>query len=326
MSAASFSFSCGDVTGGLVVERDLTARGDGNFDARRLDFRLLHRRLARRQIDFQVVHHLRRGDDEDHQQHEHEVEQWRDVQLRHRAVTAPRCFLEAHCNTGSVASDATSKRMVTLGGKFVGGGRSKDFTALNTCLTVASHWASPEPFEPNRLNFLCCPADSHSQSLQPRNHHPPRHRAGSISGAMHIPCGLCKSARDRNWSQRPCRRRNQTTASRLFGGATTGGATTGGACTFGASTILGVSIFGGSAFGGSIFGGSGSLGFSGGFSLIIRHGDCVEASFQASRCAPQSKSPPATSNGVERERNHQAHSRRANYVSCAVGIAGAFIF
>ena len=43
-------------------------------------------RFGGRQVHFEIVHHLRRGDVENDQQHEHQVEQGRDVQLVQRTV------------------------------------------------------------------------------------------------------------------------------------------------------------------------------------------------------------------------------------------------
>ena len=54
------------------------------------------RRFARGQVHFQVVHHLRRGDDEDHQQHKHQIQQRRDVQFAQRAVLGMDSFSLQH--------------------------------------------------------------------------------------------------------------------------------------------------------------------------------------------------------------------------------------
>ena len=75
----------------FVIQISVPVRIDRNV----IDFGFLIRLggwFARRQRHFQVVHHLRRRDDENDQQHKHQVQEWRDVQLVQRAVMRTRCF------------------------------------------------------------------------------------------------------------------------------------------------------------------------------------------------------------------------------------------
>ena len=73
---------------GGIVEKDLALGINDDL----VDLRLLavvrRRGLAGRQGHLEVVDQLRRGDDEDDQQHEHQVQQRRDVQLGHGAMTS----------------------------------------------------------------------------------------------------------------------------------------------------------------------------------------------------------------------------------------------
>ena len=270
-----------------------------------LDFWLLHRRFAGWQIDFQIIHHLWRGDDENDQQHEHEVEQRRDVQFVQRTVLRARCLFQTHCNTGSVCS-CTSKRMVTRGGKLVGGGRSMFLTTLKTCLTVASHLSSPEPLSQVEFSMLPLPVHAHGNFSD-------KISSALVSGrfhfyATHIPYNLCIVARDQSWSRRPCRRQIQTTALRCSA-AQPPAVRQQAALALLALLQFWVFQFSAARPSAVRFWGFWRLGFFRRLFLDHLHGDLVQF-FPEQPFARRKIKQHQHQDGVERERNHQVHSRR----------------
>ena len=231
---------------------------------------LRRRRFARRQRHFQIVHHLRRGDDENDQQHKHQVQQRRDVQLAERTVMAVRGFF--HKITGGRVRFPPARRSARrcAAGNWWAADGPCCVTAATARRTESSQRGLPGAFLPDRIAEF---ARRGPPTLAPRRRNCRRacSPAGSISSARRIrahPLYSCTGSE--LLIDRPCRLRRQRTATRPPAARRSAGATAGGAAaslggsTLGAATTLGVSTLGGSTFGFS-----GGLGFSGGFSFTI---------------------------------------------------------
>src|SRR5262249_11476600 len=102
--------------------------------------------LGRGKIHLEIVRELRSGDNEDHQQHERQIEQRRDIQLVERTVMAFGNLFQWLLNwRPSVCVLSTSNRTISVLGKPLGGALLRLLTCATAALTELSQRSSPEP-------------------------------------------------------------------------------------------------------------------------------------------------------------------------------------